>query len=78
MIVRVDEPRDHELAGGLDDLDPVVGRDVRRDPLDDGAADQEVGGCGLVDVAVVVVDPSAADVRGAKVVAVMASGLWRG
>src|SRR5258708_32971850 len=61
MIVRIDEPRGHELAGGVDNFNPTVGCDLRRDPFDDPVADQKVGGCGLGDVAIMGIYPSAAN-----------------
>ena len=61
MIVRVHEPWDDKLAGGVENFDPIVSRNLRCDPFDDPTVDQKIGGCRLMDVAVMVVNPSAAD-----------------
>jgi hypothetical protein len=58
MVVRVHEPGDDQLAGCLKNLDPIVGHDVRGNALNDLAADQNIGGRRLMDVAVMVVDPT--------------------
>src|SRR5258706_15808807 len=61
MIVRIDETRGYELAGGVDNFNPTVGCDLRRDPFDDPVADQKVGGCGVVDGPIMGIYPSAAN-----------------
>ena len=59
MVVCVHEPRNDELAGGVEDFDAGLRRNMRRDTFDDCAMDQDVGDRRLVDVAVVVIDPGA-------------------
>jgi hypothetical protein len=59
--VRIYESWHDELAGGIENFDPIVGCNPWPDPVDDPAADQKIGGCGLMDVAVMVVNSSAAD-----------------
>ena len=59
--MRVDQPRNDELARRLDDLDAIGRRDRGRDPLDGLTIDEKIGDCRLMDVAVMVVDASAAD-----------------
>jgi hypothetical protein len=49
------------LPAAIENFDPIVGRDLWLDPVNDPAADQKIGGCGLMDVAVMVVNSSAAD-----------------
>ncbi len=61
MVMRVDEPRDDELARGVEKFDPIVGLDTLCDALDGPAADQKIGGLRLVYVAVVVIDAAPAD-----------------
>jgi hypothetical protein len=61
MVMRVDEAGHDQLAAGLDDFDARPRRDVGRNALDLAVVDEQVRDRGLVDVAVVVVDPSAAD-----------------
>jgi hypothetical protein len=46
---------------GADLVDPLVGRKLGRNPVNDAAADQKVGRCRLMDVSIMVVNSSAAD-----------------
>ena len=59
--MRVHHAGQNELAFGIDDLGAVRRWDRRRDAFDRLAANQNVGHCRLMDVAVVVVNAAAAD-----------------
>ncbi len=61
MIVSVHEPWDDELAGGGENFDPVFGCNFWGDPFDSPTVDQKIGSCGLMDVPIMVINPSAAD-----------------
>ena len=61
MVMGVHEARHDELARGIDDFDAGVSRQVWPDPLDPLAADQDIGLSRLMDVAIMVVDATAAD-----------------
>ena len=63
VVVRVDEPRDHELARGVDRLDvayALVGQ-ARRDGRDRVAFDQDIAHRRLIDVAGQVEDAAASN-----------------
>src|SRR5215208_4812097 len=61
MVVRVHQSRHDQLSCGVDNLDTGFSWQVRADAFYPLAADQDIGLTRLVDVAIVVVDASAAD-----------------
>src|SRR5262245_25368036 len=63
MVVRVDQPGHQQAARRVDDFLRCVRREIGTDRSDGVALDQDVGDGGFVDVAIVIVDLSAADQR---------------
>ena len=63
MVMRVDQPRDHQPPRRVDDFRSAVRRKIGADRDDGVVFDQDVGDGGLMDVTVVIVDLPAADQR---------------
>ena len=61
MVVRVDGAGHHQPVGGVDDFVAAVNREIAADRDDVAVLDQNIGDRGLMDVAIVIVDLSAAD-----------------